>query len=96
MTVRARLTSLGRSGGRPKAPGRRAAAAEEHRVGASHPRDHERGHDERAGADTFEWRMRASDGPVDLGHYGCACGYQFAAPVETAVRCPHCGADQAW
>jgi predicted Zn-ribbon and HTH transcriptional regulator len=40
--------------------------------------------------------MRASDGPVDLGHYACGCGYQFAAPVETAVSCPHCGADQAW
>ncbi len=52
--------------------------------------------DDRVGPDTFEWRMRESDGPVDLGHYGCACGFQFAARVATTVRCPHCGADQAW
>ncbi|MGI8800579.1 MAG: hypothetical protein ACR2KV_00160 [Solirubrobacteraceae bacterium] len=52
--------------------------------------------DEAVGPDTFEWRMRECDGPVDLGHYGCACGYQFAARVATTVRCPHCGAEQAW
>jgi hypothetical protein len=96
MTVRARLNSLGRSGG---GRGRRQhpAAAADHRTGSpSRPRDRDRDRDERIGPDTFEWQMRASDGPVDLGHYGCACGYQFAAPVGTTVSCPHCGADQAW
>jgi predicted Zn-ribbon and HTH transcriptional regulator len=40
--------------------------------------------------------MRESDGPVDLGYYACGCGYEFAAPVATSVRCPHCGSEQAW
>jgi hypothetical protein len=85
MTMRARLRSLsppGRSRGRPSPPGEQHLAPSRH--------------DERVGADTFEWRMRESDGPVDLGHYACACGYEFAARVATTVRCPHCGADQAW
>jgi hypothetical protein len=96
MTVRARLTSLRRSTGGPKGPGRRTAASDEHRAASPRPRERDREPEQPTGADTFEWRMRASDGPVDLGHYACACGYQFAAPVETAVSCPHCGADQAW
>lgn len=40
--------------------------------------------------------MRESDGPVDLAHYACACGYEFSARVATGVPCPHCGAHQAW
>ncbi|HYM54980.1 MAG TPA: hypothetical protein VES97_06435 [Solirubrobacteraceae bacterium] len=41
-------------------------------------------------------RVREAGGPVDLACYACACGYLFVAPVSTSVRCPHCGAGQAW
>ncbi len=85
--MRARLRSL--------APAREAAKGA--RLGPSVPhRARPAAADGRVGPDTFEWRMRESDGPVDLGHYACACGFQFAARVATTVRCPHCGADQAW
>jgi hypothetical protein len=87
MTMRAKLRSL--------APGREAITAARLTPSAPrHPRPAEPA--ERIGPDTFEWRMRESDGPVDLGHYACACGFQFDARVATTVRCPHCGADQAW
>jgi hypothetical protein len=43
-----------------------------------------------------ERRHRASVAPEDTAHYGCGCGFQFAAPVSTSVQCPHCGAGQAW
>ena len=93
--MRARLRSMAaaRPGPRPR---RResAAAGRDPYPAASQPPD--RAGDDRGGADTFEWRMRESDGPTDVGHYACACGYQFAAPVETTVSCPHCGAGQAW
>ena len=46
--------------------------------------------------DALEQRVRSSGGPQDLAHYGCACGYQFTARVDTHVACPHCGGDQAW
>jgi len=41
-------------------------------------------------------RVRASGGPLDQASYSCQCGYLFAAPVSTTVRCPHCSAEQAW
>jgi hypothetical protein len=43
-----------------------------------------------------ERRHRASVTPEDTAHYGCACGFQFEAPVSTTVSCPHCGCTQAW
>ncbi len=85
--MRAKLRSLG--------PGRDAIDAA--RLSPSAPRRPRPAEpDGRIGPDTFEWRMRESDGPVDLGHYACACGFQFTARVATTVRCPHCGAAQAW
>jgi hypothetical protein len=41
-------------------------------------------------------RVRNAGGPIDNASYTCACGFVFAASVSTTVRCPHCGADQAW
>jgi predicted Zn-ribbon and HTH transcriptional regulator len=41
-------------------------------------------------------RVRAAGGPLDQASYACECGYLFAAPVSTTVRCPHCDASQAW
>jgi predicted Zn-ribbon and HTH transcriptional regulator len=41
-------------------------------------------------------RVRAAGGPTDEACYVCECGYVFAAPVSTSVRCPHCGSEQAW
>jgi hypothetical protein len=82
--MRARLRSL--AAGRPGAGSGRAAALPPARGGEPPA----------GGADTFEWRMREADGPTDVAHYACGCGYEFSARVETAVRCPHCGADQAW
>jgi predicted Zn-ribbon and HTH transcriptional regulator len=41
-------------------------------------------------------RARSAGGPIDNASYACACGFVFAASVSTTVRCPHCGADQAW
>jgi hypothetical protein len=41
-------------------------------------------------------RVRSAGGPIDNASYTCACGFVFAASVSTTVRCPHCGADQAW
>jgi rubrerythrin len=46
--------------------------------------------------DFFVERVREAGGPVDRASYTCACGYVFAASVSTSVRCPHCGAWQAW
>jgi hypothetical protein len=43
-----------------------------------------------------EQLVRESGGPQDEAHYSCSCGYQFTAPVGTAVSCPHCGTLQAW
>lgn len=60
----------------------------------SRPGD-ERNH-ELAEPDQRERRVRQSGGPQDLAHYACDCGYQFTASVATAVRCPHCGSEQAW
>ncbi len=48
-----------------------------------------------AGAEP-EARVREAGGPEDLAHYGCCCGFQFEAAVNTSVRCPHCGSGQAW
>jgi hypothetical protein len=88
MTMRAKLRSL--------APGRDAIKATRLCPPPVPLRPRPAAPDDRVGPDTFEWRMRESDGPVDLGHYACACGFQFAARVATTVRCPHCGGDQAW
>jgi hypothetical protein len=41
-------------------------------------------------------RVRNAGGPIDNASYTCACGFVFAASVSTTVRCPHCGAGQAW
>jgi hypothetical protein len=41
-------------------------------------------------------RVREAGGPLDRASYGCHCGYLFVAEVSTTVRCPHCGAGQAW
>jgi len=41
-------------------------------------------------------RVRSAGGPIDNASYTCACGFVFAASVSTTVRCPHCGACQAW
>jgi hypothetical protein len=43
-----------------------------------------------------ERRLRASGGPDDFANYTCGCGYAFEARVSTSVRCPNCGAGQAW
>ncbi|HEV3318971.1 MAG TPA: hypothetical protein VG053_04455 [Solirubrobacteraceae bacterium] len=49
-----------------------------------------------AGQDASVARVRLAGGPIDNASYTCACGFVFAASVSTTVRCPHCGADQAW
>ncbi|HEY2536661.1 MAG TPA: hypothetical protein VGI24_06735 [Solirubrobacteraceae bacterium] len=41
-------------------------------------------------------RVRLAGGPIDNASYTCSCGFVFAASVSTTVRCPHCGASQAW
>jgi predicted Zn-ribbon and HTH transcriptional regulator len=41
-------------------------------------------------------RVREAGGPVDHACYSCQCGFVFQAKVSTTVRCPHCGAGQAW
>jgi hypothetical protein len=46
--------------------------------------------------DSAAQRVRAAGGPNDQASYTCVCGYMFAAPVSTSVRCPHCGAEQDW
>ena len=46
--------------------------------------------------DARERLVRESGGPQDEAYYGCACGYQFTARVDTDVICPHCGTLQAW
>jgi hypothetical protein len=48
------------------------------------------------GPDATVARMRLAGGPIDNASYTCSCGFVFAASVSTTVRCPHCGADQAW
>ena len=49
-----------------------------------------------SGQDAIVARVRLAGGPIDNASYTCACGFVFAASVSTTVRCPHCGADQAW
>ncbi|HEX4186273.1 MAG TPA: hypothetical protein VHY83_00110 [Solirubrobacteraceae bacterium] len=46
--------------------------------------------------ESAEQRVREAGGPVDRAFYSCACGMLFQAKVSTTVRCPHCGAGQAW
>jgi hypothetical protein len=46
--------------------------------------------------DAAAQRHREAGGPVDRASYACPCGFVFAASVSTSVRCPHCGAHQAW
>jgi hypothetical protein len=41
-------------------------------------------------------RVREAGGPIDMASYVCLCGFAFAAAVSTSVKCPHCGAPQAW
>jgi hypothetical protein len=43
-----------------------------------------------------ELRARSAGGPEDRALYGCECGSHFTAPVSASVRCPRCGAPQAW
>ncbi|HWY17803.1 MAG TPA: hypothetical protein VNY27_03735 [Solirubrobacteraceae bacterium] len=49
-----------------------------------------------SGPDASIARVRLAGGPIDNASYTCGCGFVFAASVSTTVRCPHCGADQAW
>ncbi len=49
-----------------------------------------------SGQDTTVARVRLAGGPIDNASYTCSCGFVFAASVSTTVRCPHCGASQAW
>jgi hypothetical protein len=49
-----------------------------------------------SGEDATVARVRLAGGPIDNASYTCGCGFVFAASVSTTVRCPHCGADQAW
>ena len=49
-----------------------------------------------SGQDATVVRVRLAGGPIDNASYTCACGFVFAASVSTTVRCPHCGAAQAW
>lgn len=49
-----------------------------------------------SGQDATVARVRLAGGPIDNASYTCSCGFVFAASVSTTVRCPHCGADQAW
>jgi hypothetical protein len=46
--------------------------------------------------DTATQRVRDAGGPIDHASYSCQCGLLFQAKVSTTVKCPHCGADQAW
>jgi hypothetical protein len=93
MTMRGRIRSLAQSAGatptRTATAARAVSAISRSRPARPEPAD-------RPGTDTFEWDMRKSDGPTDAAFYDCACGFQFTAPVETTVRCPHCGNGQAW
>jgi hypothetical protein len=79
-----------------------------HPADTERPRRHRRGK-RRAGArtanlhlapvpaqDAAVTRARLAGGPIDNASYSCSCGFVFAASVSTTVRCPHCGADQAW
>lgn len=34
--------------------------------------------------------------PQDRALYACPCGTGFQADVTASVRCPGCGAEQAW
>jgi rubrerythrin len=43
-----------------------------------------------------ERRARESGRPEDRAQYTCSCGYVWEADVSTSVRCPNCGAVQAW
>jgi hypothetical protein len=52
--------------------------------------------DQRSTGSLIVQRVRNAGGPVDNASYTCACGFVFAASVSTTVRCPHCGASQAW
>lgn len=49
-----------------------------------------------SGQDATVARVRLAGGPIDNASYTCSCGFVFAASVSTTVRCPHCGASQAW
>ena len=46
--------------------------------------------------DSAAQRVRDAGGPVDRASYSCGCGLLFEATVSTTVKCPHCGAGQAW
>ena len=50
---------------------------------------------ERAAAASARRGVVSAD-PEDLASYSCQCGLVFSAAVSTTVRCPHCGAEQAW
>ncbi|HEV7584193.1 MAG TPA: hypothetical protein VGO14_00280 [Solirubrobacteraceae bacterium] len=61
-----------------------AGGAETHRATASRPDD------------SATQRVRDAGGPIDRASYSCECGLLFQAKVSTTVKCPHCGAGQAW
>jgi rubrerythrin len=46
--------------------------------------------------DVAAHKVREAGGPIDVASYVCLCGFVFAAAVSTSVKCPHCGAPQAW
>jgi len=57
---------------------------------------HDPATDQRSTGSLIVQRVRGAGGPIDNASYTCGCGFVFAASVSTTVRCPHCGADQAW
>jgi hypothetical protein len=63
--------------------------------GSGRPRRAHRGRRPSA-PDPAVLRAREAGGPIDRACYSCECGYLFVAAVSTTVRCPHCGAGQAW
>ena len=78
---------------------RRSAAARRPRNVATRSAERpapDRRSEERLAADRREQLVRESGGPQDTAVYGCSCGFQFSATVDTAVVCPNCGAEQAW
>ena len=83
---------------RPRRPrrhgrGRRASAARTANLRLAAPSLTQ---DTTAVQDMTVTRVRRAGGPIDNACYTCSCGFVFAASVSTTVRCPHCGADQAW
>jgi hypothetical protein len=63
----------------------------------SRPQPRRRGGRAREDTGVFNvMRGRNAGGPEDQALYRCACGAEFRSSVSAEVRCPHCGAEQAW